>query len=104
MAFTLEQLKRIIDERAASSPEQSYSAKLLKKGAKKCAEKFGEEAIEAIIAATSGDKNELTQEAADVLYHLLVMLKASNVEFSDVMQVLEKRTLQSGLEEKANRE
>ncbi len=103
MAFTLEQLKQIIDERAKSSPEQSYSAKLLAKGTKKCAEKFGEEAIEAIIAATSNDKKQLINEAADVLYHLLVMLKSSDVELEEVMQVLKDRTKQSGLEEKASR-
>ncbi len=103
MTFTLEQLKQIIDERALASPEQSYSAKLLAKGTKKCAEKFGEEAIEAIIAASTGDSNELKNEAADVLYHLLILLKSSGVELSEVLKELENRTKQSGLAEKSSR-
>ena len=103
MAFDLQQLEQIIDERASASPRQSYSAQLLRDGIEKCAKKFGEEAVEAVIAAVGGDKKELTEESADVLYHLLVMLKAADIDLSDIMQVLEKRTIQSGLAEKASR-
>ena len=73
------------------------------KGVAKCAQKLGEEAVEAAIAAVQGDKAELTGEAADVLYHLLVVLKACDVPLSDVMAELESRTAQTGLEEKAQR-
>ena len=103
MAFDLQQLELIINERASASPQKSYSAQLLHEGIEKCAKKFGEEAVEAVIAAVGGDKKELTEESADVLYHLLVMLKAADIDLSDIMQVLEKRTIQSGLAEKASR-
>jgi phosphoribosyl-ATP pyrophosphohydrolase len=75
----------------------------LAKGPEKCAEKFGEEAIEAIIEAVKDDKAGLTGEAADVLYHLLVMLAARDVPFSDVMDELSRRQSQSGVAEKASR-
>ncbi len=103
MSFTLEELEKIIARRANISPEKSYSAKLLSSGAKKCAEKFGEEAIELIIAAISGDKDELGQEAADMLYHFLILLKAHNIEFAQILNILHKRTSLSGLEEKQAR-
>ena len=77
--------------------------KLLSEGPEKCAEKFGEEAIEAIIEAVKGDKKALTLEAADVLYHLLVMLAAADVELNDVMLELERRQTTSGIAEKAAR-
>jgi phosphoribosyl-ATP pyrophosphohydrolase len=102
--FTLSDLAAIIAERArAADPESSYTARLLAKGAAQTAKKFGEEAVEAALAAVSGDKAALTAEAADVLYHLLVMLQAGDVELHDVMAELEKRTGQSGLAEKAAR-
>ncbi len=103
MSFSLEQLEQIIKERAKASPDKSYSAQLLAGGIDKCAQKFGEEAVEAIIAAIKNDKKELTEEVADVLYHLLIVLKSANIEFAEIMRVLEKRTSQSGLSEKANR-
>ena len=101
--FTLEKLNAIIGERAKSGDPQSYTASLFTKGVKKCAEKLGEEAIEAIIAAVAHDKGELKKEAADVLYHLLVLLKISEIELDDVMKELEGRTRQTGLQEKAGR-
>ena len=102
--FTLADLGRIIDERAqAADAETSYTAKLLARGVAQCAKKFGEEAVEAALAAVGGDKQALTAEAADVLYHLMVMLKAGGVALGDVMAELDKRTAQSGLAEKAAR-
>lgn len=101
--FTLEQLNARLAERAGASPEESYTARLLSKGVNKCAQKLGEEAVEAAIAAVTGDKKELTAEAGDVLYHLLVTLRAAGVELDEVMAELEKRTGQSGLAEKAAR-
>ena len=101
--FTLEDLNAIILSRAGDSAESSYTASLLKKGKSKCAEKLGEEAIEAVIAAVSENQDDLKKEAADVLYHLLVLLKAANVSLADVMLELESRTAQSGFQEKASR-
>jgi phosphoribosyl-ATP pyrophosphohydrolase len=75
----------------------------LSKGPEKCAEKFGEEAVEALIEAVKGDHAALTSEAADVLYHLLVMLASRDVALDDVLAELSRRTAQSGLEEKAHR-
>lgn len=100
---TLYALETTIRRRKASSPDSSWTAKLLSQGREKCAEKFGEEAIEAIIAAVKDDPEELTKEAADVLYHLLVMLAASDVPLHDVFDELEQRMGTSGLVEKANR-
>ena len=104
MTFSLEKLNEIILERASATKESSYTASLLEKGIKKCAEKLGEEATEAVIAAVSGDKSELTKEAADVLYHLFVVLKSADVDLNDVIKELENRTKQSGLSEKASRQ
>ncbi len=102
--FTLADLEEIIAERArAADPESSYTAKLLARGVQQTAKKFGEEAVEAALAAVGGDPHALTAEAADVLYHLLVMLQAGGVELRDVMAELERRTGQSGLAEKAAR-
>lgn len=103
MAFSLDDLNRRIAERAKASPDESYTAKLLADGLDRCARKFGEEAVEAIVAAVSRDTTGLTAEAADVLYHLLVLLEAANVPLSAVLAELEKRTAQSGLAEKASR-
>ena len=99
----LERLAATIGARKGADPESSWTAKLLAKGPEKCAEKFGEEAIEAIIEATKGDREKLTSEAADVLYHLLVMLAARDVSLEDVEAELARREGTSGLTEKANR-
>ncbi|WP_172121703.1 MULTISPECIES: phosphoribosyl-ATP diphosphatase [unclassified Devosia] len=101
--MTLEELDARIALRASASPDQSYTAKLLARGIEKSAQKLGEEATEAVIAAVTRNKPELTKEAADVLYHLLVVLRAADVPLADVMAELDRRTAQSGLEEKAAR-
>jgi phosphoribosyl-ATP pyrophosphohydrolase len=101
--FSLTDLEKIVRERATASPDVSYTAKLLRDGVEKTAKKFGEEAIEAVMAGVKGDKTELRNEAADVLYHLLVMLRGADVPLSDVMTELAKRTSQTGLVEKASR-
>jgi len=102
-AFTLDDLAAIIAERAAASSETSYTAKLLGAGVERCAKKFGEESFEAALAAVGGDPKALTAEAADVLYHLLIMLRAGGVPLAAVMEELQRRTAQSGLAEKASR-
>ncbi len=99
----LERLAATIAARKGSDPEASWTAKLLAKGPEKCAEKFGEEAIEAVIEAVKGDKDRLTAEAADVLYHLLVMCAARDVTLADIEAELERREGTSGLTEKARR-
>ena len=101
--MTLEDLFASIEGRATADPEKSWTASLLAQGPEKCAEKFGEEAIEAIIEAVKDDKMRLTSEAADVLFHLLVMLKSRGVALGDVMAELAHRQGQSGLSEKAAR-
>jgi len=103
MAFSLEQLDERILMRATASPDESYTAKLVAAGVKRCAQKFGEEAVEAVVAGAGGDKGELIGEAADVLFHLLVLLAAAGVSLDSVMAELESRTSQSGLAEKAAR-
>ena len=97
MTNALTRLAATIAARKGADPESSWTAKLLAKGPDKCAEKFGEEAVEAIIEAVKGDKAKLTAEAADVLYHLLVMLAARDVTLDDVLAELEKRAGTSGL-------
>lgn len=99
----LERLAATIAARKGADPESSWTAKLLAKGPEKCAEKFGEEAVEAIIEAVKGDTARLTSEAADVLYHLLVMLAARDVALADVLAELERREGISGIAEKAAR-
>jgi len=103
MTFTLEALAARVETRASASPEESYTAKLLSRGVGKCAQKLGEEAVEAVIAAVAGQRVEFAKEAGDVLYHLLVLLKATGVGLDEVMAELESRTGQSGLAEKAAR-
>jgi phosphoribosyl-ATP pyrophosphohydrolase len=103
MAFSLDDLNARIADRAAASPDESYTARLLADGLDRCARKFGEEAVEAIVSAVSGDRAGLTAEAADVLYHLLVLLRAAEVPLDSVLAELERRTSQSGLAEKASR-
>lgn len=99
----LEKLSQTIAARKGADPETSWTAKLLAQGPEKCAEKFGEEAVEAIIAVVKGDNANLTAEAADVLYHLLVMLAARDVKLGDVLAELERREGTSGIAEKASR-
>lgn len=99
----LARLAATIEARRGADPETSWTAKLLSKGPEKCAEKFGEEAVEAIIEAVKGDPARLTAEAADVLYHLLVMLAACGVTLAEVEAELERREGTSGIAEKAAR-
>ena len=99
----LERLAATIKSRRGADPSSSWTAQLLAKGPEKCAEKFGEEAIEAVIEAVRGDRDRLTAEAADVLYHLLVMLAARGLALADVEAELERREGTSGLAEKAAR-
>jgi len=101
--FTIADLEQRISDRAKASAEVSYTRKLLDRGPAQCAKKFGEEAVEAVLAAVSDDRPALIGEAADVLYHLLVMLHARGIKLTDVEELLETRTKKSGLEEKASR-
>jgi phosphoribosyl-ATP pyrophosphohydrolase len=101
--MTLEELEQRVAARASASPEESYTAKLIARGMPKAAQKLGEEATEAVIAAVRGDGAELAREAADLLYHLLVVLRAAGVPLSAVMAELDARTARSGLAEKASR-
>jgi len=101
--FALENLAEIVARRAEANSDNSYTRTLLDKGVARCAKKFGEEATEAVIAAVAEDDAALRSEAADVLYHLLVLLQARRVPLADVMAELERRTAQSGLQEKAAR-
>ncbi len=101
--MVLERLAQTIESRKSADPDTSWTASLLAKGPEKCAEKFGEEAVEAIIEAVRGDRDRLTAEAADVLYHLLVMLAARDVRLADVLAELDRRHGTSGLDEKAAR-
>lgn len=102
--MTLDDLFATIEARKSADPESSWTAKLLSKGPEKCAEKFGEEAIEAIVEAVKGDNDRLTSEAADVLYHLLVMLASRDVALTDVLAELARRQGTSGIAEKAARD
>ncbi len=99
----LERLAATIAARKGADPSESWTARLLAAGPEKAAEKFGEEAIEAIVEAVKGDPAALTREAADVFYHLLVMLEARDVSLADVLAELERREGQSGIAEKAAR-
>ena len=101
--MSLARLAEIIAERAGADPETSWTAKLIARGPEACAAKFGEEAVEAIVEAVKGDRARLTAEAADVLYHLLVMLTARDVTLAEVLAELERREGRSGIDEKAGR-
>ena len=101
--FTIHDLAATIDARAASGGEASYTKKLLDKGAAHCAKKLGEEAVETVIAALSTDREPLVAESADLIYHLLVLLKSRGVALEEVEAALAQRTSMSGLEEKASR-
>jgi phosphoribosyl-ATP pyrophosphohydrolase len=102
-AFTLADLEARIAERAKASPQESWTAKLIAAGPERAAKKLGEEAVEAVIAAVKGDRDELIAESADLLYHLLVVLLSRDVALQDVLSQLESRTARSGLAEKAAR-
>jgi phosphoribosyl-ATP pyrophosphohydrolase len=102
-AFTLADLEKRIQERAQASAESSYTRKLLDKGIVHCAKKFGEEAIETVMAATGEDRERVIAETADLLYHLLVVLHARGIALAEVEAVLAERKGKSGLEEKASR-
>ena len=99
----LTRLAATIAARKGADPDSSWTAKLLASGTETCAAKFGEEAIEAIIEAVKGDRAKLTAEAADVVYHFLVMLAARDVSLADVLAELERREGKSGIAEKASR-
>jgi len=101
--FTLADLEKRVHERAKASASESYTRALLDKGIAHCAKKLGEEAIEAGLAAVQEDKGRLIAEAADLLYHLLVLLEARGIPLAEVEAALEKRTAQTGHEEKASR-
>ena len=103
MSDVLRRLAETIEARKSADPETSWTARLLSRGSEKAAEKFGEEAVEAIIEAVKGDPEALTREAADALYHLMVMLAACDVSFDDVLAELERREARSGIDEKAGR-
>ena len=103
MAFTLNDLEKRVRERSTESADVSYTRKLLDKGVAQCAKKFGEEAIETVLAATGESRERLISETADTLYHLLVVLKARDISLADVEAELASRTARSGLDEKASR-
>jgi len=103
MANVLTRLAKTIESRKGEDEKKSYAAKLFARGPEKCAEKFGEEAVEAIIAAAKGDTKNLTEEAADVLFHLLIMLSSRDVKWKDVLAELERREGTSGIVEKQSR-
>jgi phosphoribosyl-ATP pyrophosphohydrolase len=103
MSFTLSDLAGRVAERAEASPDASWTAKLLAAGPQRCAKKFGEEAVELVIALTDGDESPIVSESADVIYHLVVALRSRGVSLERVMAELERRTAQSGLAEKAGR-
>jgi len=103
MTHALDRLFATVAARRDSDPNQSYTAALLAKGVERCAKKFGEEAVETVLAAAGGDKSALIAESADTLYHLMVLWAACGVEPDQVWQTLASREGRSGLEEKASR-
>jgi len=100
---TLSRLEATIAQRRLASPDESYVAKLHARGLPKIAQKLGEEATEAVIAALAGDEAELVGEAADLLFHLMVLLGARGVTLAAVLAELERREGTSGITEKASR-
>ncbi len=100
---TLARLAATIAARKGADPASSYTAKLLSEGPERCAKKFGEEAVETVIAAVSGDADAVAAESADLIYHWLVLLAASGVSLDDIAAKLVARQGQSGLAEKASR-
>ena len=103
MSFTLDDLAAIVRARASTDAGTSYTKSLLDKGPARCAKKFGEEAVELVIAAAEGGKGQIIAEGADVLYHVLVLFQACGVTLAEVLEELERRTARSGHEEKASR-
>ena len=101
--FSVYDLERRVEERAAASPDVSYTRKLLDRGVAQCAKKLGEEAVELALAAVTENRERLIEEAADVVYHLLVVLKARDIKLAEVETVLGARASQSGFAEKASR-
>jgi phosphoribosyl-ATP pyrophosphohydrolase len=104
LSETLDRLAATISARKGADPAASYTAKLLSDGPERCARKFGEEAVETVIAAVSGDKDATASESADVLYHLLVLLASTGVSLDTVAAKLQAREGRSGIEEKASRQ
>lgn len=102
-AFTLERLEEIVAQRAGTSDGTSYTRQLVEAGPARCAKKLGEEAVEAALAAVGDSREELIKESADVLYHLLVVLAVRGIALDEVYAELERRTVRSGLAEKAAR-
>lgn len=100
----LQRLAETIRARRTASADKSYTRQLLDAGPERCARKFGEEAVETVIASLGNDQDALRNEAADVLYHLLVVLESRNIDFDSVLKVLDSRQSQSGLAEKAARD
>ncbi len=100
---TLERLAATIEARKGADPASSWTAKLLAGGVQGCAKKFGEEAVETVIAAVSGDRDAIAAESADLIYHWLVLLTASGVSLDEVAAKLAAREGRSGIEEKASR-
>src|SRR6187551_3613605 len=101
--FTLQDLEKRIQERAQASPDVSYTRKLLDRGVVQCAKKFGEEAVEAVIAASSESRERLIAEAGDLLYHLLIVLHARGISLAEIEAALSQRQGMTGLEEKSAR-
>jgi phosphoribosyl-ATP pyrophosphohydrolase len=101
--FTVHDLAALVHDRAQADPDASYTRKLLDRGVAQCAKKLGEEAIETVLAAVGEDRDRLIAEAADLIYHLLVLLKARAITLAEVEAALAARTSQSGLDEKAGR-
>jgi phosphoribosyl-ATP pyrophosphohydrolase len=101
--FTIHDLEARVHQRAAAPPEQSYTRKLIDKGVAHCAKKLGEEAVETALAAVGDDREHLVAEAADLLYHLMVVLEVRGVKLAEVEAALAARTVRSGLDEKASR-
>jgi phosphoribosyl-ATP pyrophosphohydrolase len=101
--FTIYDLERRVDERAGADPDVSYTRKLLDRGVAQCAKKLGEEAVELALASVAETRERLIEETADLIYHLLVVLKARDIKLSEVETVLGARVSQTGLQEKASR-
>jgi phosphoribosyl-ATP pyrophosphohydrolase len=101
--FSLEQLEKIIADRAASGDAESWTARLVAAGMGKAAQKLGEEAVETVIAAVGQDREAVVSESADLIYHLLVVLALAKVPLSEVLEELERRTARTGMAEKASR-
>ena len=102
-AFTVQDLEKRVQERAAASADTSYTRKLLDRGVAYCAKKLGEEAVEAVLAAAVEDRDRVIAESADLIYHLLVVLKARGISLAEVEAELATRVKTSGLEDKASR-